>query len=98
MDKSSQPQAVLQLISFIYHFQKKNFSKDLKNTDLETSFGLLLLSWALENSDMPVVNELLIQEIFGGKTMSLVIQQNNQLFTVIPRLNAYRLRVSLGPI
>ena len=43
---------------------------DLKNTELETSFGLLLMNWALENLDMPVVNELLIQEIFGGKTMS----------------------------
>ena len=57
-------------------------AKDLKNTDLETSFGLLMLSWALENSDLPVVNELLIQEIFGEKTMSIVIQQNNLLFTV----------------
>ena len=43
---------------------------DLKNNDLETSFGLLLLNWALENSDMPAVNELLAQEIFAGKTMS----------------------------
>jgi hypothetical protein len=69
-------------------------AKDFKYTDIETSFGILMLNWALENSDMPVVNELLIQEIFGGKTMSVVIQQNNLLFTVIPHLNAYRYRIS----
>jgi hypothetical protein len=63
---------------------------DLKNTYLETSFGLLLLNWVLENSDMPVVNELLAQEIFAGKTMSQLIQNNNQLFTVILGLNDCR--------